>query len=185
MKILMFATSLRKKSLNKKFIENAKVYLEKQPHCEIQKVHLEDFDIPVYNEDIETSSGLPEGVLRLCALIKNADAIIVSTPEYNGSIPGVFKNMLDWTSRQKPQPWDKKPTLLLGASPGAMGAIRGLLHTRQPLELLGTYLYPEMMGLQSAGTAFDEKDILVDAKNKERLQKLLDGFLAYAKKFQA
>lgn len=180
MKVLLFATSLRKKSLNKKFIENARAILSEKSGLEFQKINLEDFDMPVYNEDIETTLGIPDGTLRLCTLIKNADAVIISTPEYNGGIPGVFKNMLDWTSRLKPHPWGKKPLLLIGASPGALGAIRGLLHSRQPLEVLGTYLYPEMFGLQSAGSAFDEKGSLIDPKNKERLKTLIEAFLVYA-----
>lgn len=180
MKVLVFATSLRKKSINKKFIENARMYLAQQSNVEVEKINLEDFDMPVYNEDIEAQA-IPDSVHRLSDLIKGADAVVISTPEYNGSIPGVFKNMLDWTSRLKPHAWTQKPVLLLGASPGALGAIRGLLHTRQPLEVLGTYLYPEMFGLQSAGAAFDDKDVLVDPKNKERLNKLLDGYLNYAK----
>lgn len=181
MKILLFAASLRKGSYNKKFIENARGILAQDNKLELQKINLEDFDMPMYNGDTEESHGLPASVLKLHQLILDADALVVSTPEYNGSIPGVFKNMIDWTSRKKPICWEKKPMLLLGASPGALGAVRGLWHSRQPLEVLKVRLYPDMMGLQKAGEAFDEKDLLKDEKNKTALKALLENFIDYAK----
>lgn len=156
--------------------------LSEKPQLELKKINLEDYDMPVYNGDIEDHQGIPATVLQLCGLVSEADAVVISTPEYNGSISGAFKNMLDWTSRKKPNCWEKKSVLLLGASPGALGAVRGLWHTRQPLDVLKARLYPEMMGLQRAGEAFDEKDLLKDTKNKESLKNILDGFLEYSRR---
>ncbi len=181
MKVLLFAASLRKESYNKKFIKNARSLLATDSELELQTVQLEDYEMPMYNADIEAARGLPPDVLKMCEHIAAADALIVSTPEYNGSIPGVFKNMIDWTSRKRPVCWEKKPMLLLGASPGGLGAVRGLWHTRQPLEVLKVRLFPEMMGLQKAGEAFDDDGILKDAKNKDALKSLLEQFMEYAR----
>lgn len=182
MKILLFATSLRKASLNKKFIECTCAMLAENSSLGIHKINLEDFDMPMYNGDIEDTQGLPSSVLKLYTLVESSDAVIVSTPEYNGSISGVFKNVLDWTSRKKPNCWEKKSVLLLGASPGALGAVRGLWHTRQPFDVLKARLYPEMMGLQKAAEAFDEQNLLKDIKNREMLRTLLNNFLEYSRR---
>jgi hypothetical protein len=100
----------------------------------------------------------------------------ISTPEYNGGMPGPFKNALDWVSRLSPMPWPNKKILLLGASPGALGAVRGLWHSHVPLEAIGMFVYPEMFGLSQAHLAFDEAGQLKDAATLERLKKLLLKF---------
>lgn len=112
-------------------------------------------------------------------ILISAAAIIIATPEYNGGIPGVLKNALDWASRAKPNPIDSKHILLLGASPGALGSVRGLWHTRVPFEALGAFVYPQMFGLAKAHEAFDEKGFLKDSKNQEQLTKLVQNFIKF------
>jgi chromate reductase, NAD(P)H dehydrogenase (quinone) len=102
--------------------------------------------------------------------------VIFSTPEYNGGIPGPFKNAIDWVSRISPMPWAGKKILLLGASPGKLGAVRGLGHSRVPLESIGAFVYPEMFGLPQANSAFDSAGRLNDSATEERLKKLLFKF---------
>ncbi len=111
--------------------------------------------------------------------ISEADAIILSTPEYNGGMPGSFKNAVDWVSRISPMPWPGKQLLLIGASPGALGAIRRLGHSRVPLESIGVFVFPEMFGLSQAHQAFDEAGTLKDAATLERLNRLLIKFKNY------
>lgn len=178
MKILTFAGSLRKDSLNKKVSKCVLSYVQAKKWGEIEFLDLQGLSIPIYDGDIELATGLPNGVQKLCAKIQEADALIISSPEYNGSISGVLKNVLDWVSRQKPEPPIKgKPVLLLGASPGALGAVRGLWHTRVPFEVLGCHVYPEMMGLPKAHEAFNEDGKIKDEKTRQRFEKLLKDFI--------
>jgi len=180
MKILLFAGSLRRDSLNKKFAREAQRLLKARVGIETEFVDLQPLAIPVYDGDVEESGGIPAGVKELSAKILAADALVISTPEYNGSIPGLFKNVIDWLSRIKPGTLTGKQILLLAASPGALGGTRSLWHSRQPLEVLGNFVFPEMMGLPLAHQAFDESGVLKDAKTAERLNDLLGKFLAHA-----
>ena len=100
MKILVFAASARKDSLNKKLIHQVAEILKKAH--EIDHSDFKDFTMPTYDGDLEDTSGLPAGAQKLADKIKWAEAMIISTPEYNGSIPGALKNALDWVSRIQP-----------------------------------------------------------------------------------
>ena len=182
MKILIFAGSLRQGSLNKKFAREAMRLLAARHGVETDYVDLQPLAIPVYDGDLEEASGVPAGVKDLAGKILGADALLISTPEYNGSIPGILKNTIDWLSRLKPVSLAGKPLLLLAATPGALGGVRSLWHTRQPFEVLGTHVFPEMMALPLAHQAFDEAGALKDPNLAERLNGLLDRFLAHARK---
>lgn len=180
MKILMFAASLRRGSYNKKLIRIAARYIESLSTHEIELCEFNDFPMPMYDADLESEKGYPESVLNLAKKFSHADAIIISSPEYNGSIPGTFKNAIDWLSRISPDPIAKKQICLIGASPGNFGAARGNLHARVPFQVIGAYVYPEYFGLSRAHESFDEKDQLKDPKQYERLTKMLSEFLHYA-----
>lgn len=179
-KVLMMGMSLRKGSFNKKLIKNAYRLLQdvKTSH-EIEELHFNNYPMPVYDGDLESEEGIPKAAVELGEKIAQADALILSTPEYNGSIPGPFKNAIDWVSRISPMPWNGKKILLLGASPGRLGAIRSLGHSRVPLTAVGTFVYPEMFGLSQAHKAFDDSDVLTDQGNEERLRELLKKFLEF------
>lgn len=184
-KIIMMGISLRKDSLNKKLIQNVqKILGEIKVGHQVELLSFNDYPMPVYDGDIEAHSGIPEAVKKLGQKIQEADAIIFSTPEYNGGIPGSFKNAIDWVSRVAPMPWHGKKLLLIGASPGGLGAIRGLAHSRVPLESIGVFVFPEMFGLSQAHQAFDEAGSLKDPTTKERLRKLLSNFSNYLDAFK-
>lgn len=176
-KIIMIAMSLRKESFNKKLIINAKRILEeKNVSHDLELLSFNDFPMTVYNADDEKEKGFSKEVQALASKIRNADAVIFSTPEYNGGIPGAFKNALDWVSRVEPISWTGKQILLMGASPGALGAIRGLWHSRNPFEATGGFVYPDMFGLPKANEAFDDQGKLKDPKTEERVTKFLMKF---------
>ncbi len=178
-KIVLMAMSCRKDSVNKKLIKNAEILLRAENLAyDIEVLQLNDYTLPMYDGDLEAQEGLPASVQKLSEKISMANAIVFSTPEYNGGIPGNFKNVIDWVSRSNPQPWSGKKILLLGASPGALGAVRGLWHSRVPLEALGAFVYPEMLGLPQAAVAFDPEGQLKDAATAERLKKILTKFLS-------
>jgi chromate reductase, NAD(P)H dehydrogenase (quinone) len=178
MKIALFAGALRRDSLNKKLAREAARLAAARGHA-VDFIDLQPFALPVYDGDIE-AAGMPAAVGELSKRLLAADALIVSTPEYNGSIPGSLKNTIDWLSRVKPVAFADKPLLLLAASPGALGGVRSLWHTRQPFEVLGAHVFPDMLGVPKAHEAFDEAGLLKDPKTVERLQGLLDRFLARA-----
>jgi NAD(P)H-dependent FMN reductase len=178
MKILFFAGSLRKDSLNKKFVREA-MRLAQEAGVDSEFIDLKDYPMPVYDGDIEASSGIPENTKKLAQKIAAADGLIISTPEYNGSISCVLKNTVDWLSRDKPVSLTGKHLLLLGASPGALGAVRGLWHSRQPFEVLGMHVFPTMQGLPMADKAFDAEGKLADEKTLANLKKLVGQFTGH------
>jgi NAD(P)H-dependent FMN reductase len=179
MKILAFAGSLRTHSANKKLAREAVRLLTEHSLARAEFADLRDYPMPVYDGDREQNEGLPDQVLKLSARLAEADALIVATPEYNGGISGVLKNALDWVSRVKPMPIAEKHLVLLSASPGGWGGVRGLWHSRVPLEALGAHVFPQMMSLPGAGSAFDELGRLTGAP-VQQLQNLLRAFAGHA-----
>ena len=171
-KVLLFAASLRKDSLNRRLIELVAPMLEKRD-IEIDRAAMSDFDCPFYDGDAEDARGIPEGATRLRDRLNAADAFIISSPEYNASMPGILKNLIDWVSRFRPQPFNGKQAFLMSASPSMVGGNRGLWSLRIPLEHLGARVYPDMFSLAQAHTAFKEDGNL----SHETLQKRLDGIL--------
>jgi len=176
MKVLIFAGSLRKESLNKKVCANIVRMFSSQ--VDFVEVDLQQLALPVFDQDIE-AKGFPAGVMELYQKMVAVDAVIISTPEYNGSISSPLKNTIDWLSRVKPPVWDRKKVLLVGASPGKMGAVQGLWHSRQPLERLGCFVYPKMYGVSQAGQAFDNSGKFSIHEHEEQVQKLVSEFLGW------
>ena len=130
-------------------------------------------EVPLYNEDIR-AQGLPSSVQQLREQIKAADAILIATPEYNYSFPGVLKNAIDWASRPPDQPFDGKPIALMGATPGGLGTSRAQYHLRQVFIYLNGHVLnrPEVM-ISAAPTKFDNDGKLTDESTAENLRKLL------------
>ena len=176
MKLLMFAASLRKDSCNKKLIKIAADIVQAQS-VTAELVDFAEFDMPLYDANLQQAKGLPEGTLKFIARLKDSDGLIISSPEYNFSTPGTLKNLIDWVSRDNPQPWKGKQILLMSASPSLVGGNRGLWATRVPLETCGAFVYPDMFSLANAYQAFDETGKLKDNALLERLQANIKGFL--------
>jgi NAD(P)H-dependent FMN reductase len=150
-----------------------------QAGATVDHASMRDFDVPSYDGDAESAGGIPKGAEELRRRLLESDAFIVSSPEYNGSMPGVLKNVIDWTSRFRPQPFDGKHGLLLSASPSMMGGNRGLWALRMPLEHLGARIYPDMFSLAQAHKALADGDI-ADAALRGRFEKTLQAFLSLA-----
>ncbi|MEP7321470.1 MAG: NAD(P)H-dependent oxidoreductase, partial [Saprospiraceae bacterium] len=110
--------------------------------------------------------------------ISACDAFMISSPEYNGSLPGVLKNAIDWVSRLKPQPFNEKNALLMSASPSMAGGNRALWSLRIPLEHLGTRVYPNMFSLAMAHKAFTPDGDLVDATLAKRFEENIIAFMS-------
>lgn len=176
--VLIFAASLRADSLNRQLAALA-ASVARQAGATVDLASMREFDVPSYDGDIEQSDGIPKGAHELRRRLIACDAFIVASPEYNGSMPGVFKNLIDWTSRFRPQPFDGKQGLLMSASPSMNGGNRGLWALRMPLEHLGARVYPDMFSLAQAHKAISGGDI-ADAVLKARFDKNLQAFLSLA-----
>jgi chromate reductase, NAD(P)H dehydrogenase (quinone) len=178
LKVLVFAASLRTESLNRKLAAIAARVAE-QNGAIVDLASMRDFDVPSYDGDIELAQGIPSGAKELQRRLTENDAFIISSPEYNLSMPGVLKNLIDWTSRFRPQPFDERHGLLLSASPSLAGGNRGLWALRMPLEHLGSRIFPDMFSLSMAHKAFADDD-LADLALRARFEKSLQAFLSLA-----
>lgn len=150
--------------------------LEARGH-DVDFATMSEFDCPSYDGDLEEAEGLPQGAQRFRERLLASDAFVIASPEYNGSMPGVVKNAIDWTSRFRPQPFNGKQGFLLSASPSMAGGNRGLWALRVPLEHLGARIYPDMFSLAQAHTAFADDGRLNRDTLAKRLDDTLDCFL--------
>ncbi|MBS3904008.1 MAG: NAD(P)H-dependent oxidoreductase [Simkania sp.] len=175
-KILGIAGSLRKQSYNRGLLQAA-VELS-PPNCILEIFDLAS--IPLYNQDDEAQ--LPKSVLLLKEKIRAANALLIATPEYNYSIPGVLKNTLDWGSRPYgDNAWNNKPVALMGASLAVQGTSRAQYHLRQVFVTLNMHPLnqPELMvGL--AQNKFDDTGKLIDLKTREKITELLTALITSA-----
>lgn len=176
-KILAFAGSLRADSYNKKIAKIAMKGAERAG-AEVTYIDLNDYPLPVYSAEIEESEGLPQNALKLKELMLNSDGFIIASPEYNSSISGNLKNMIDWVSRQA-TPDEKylccfidKVAVILSASPGGLGGLRGLVHLRAILENIFTFVIPAQKTIPNAAEAFDEKGNLKSADLHRSIEEL-------------
>ena len=179
MKILAFAASLRRSSLNRKLIALAADFA-RAAGAEVDLAEFREFELPIYDGDVDASTGLPPGGVELKRRLDQADAVLIAAPEYNYSIAGPLKNAIDWVSRARPMPWRGKSILLMSASPSPMGGIRGLWQTRIPLEGCGALVFPDMFALPHANEAFDDAGRLRDAALTARLEREVVGFVRLA-----
>ena len=181
MKLLAFAGSLRRQSWNRKLIALA-VANVRQAGVEVDLAEFQEFDMPLYNRDLQDASGFSPGTRELQRRVAETDGMLIASPEYNYSLPGILKNAIDWVSRMKPMPLRGKHGVLLAASTSLVGGSRGLWALRVPLEGLGVMLLPDMFALAQAPQAFDEQGKLKDPELQERLRKLVHGYLEMGKK---
>lgn len=175
-RFLVLTGSLRSQSLNHKLAVLAAKAVQERGGT-VEHNSLADFEAPHYDQDVEAESGIPAGVQHFARMLRGADALIVSSPEYNASLPGVVKNLIDWTSRIRPQPFNGKQAFLMSASPSMVGGNRGLWSLRIPLEHLGMRVYPDMFSLAQAHEAFGEDGALKNAVLQKRFNDTIDCFM--------
>ena len=176
--ILGFAGSLRKQSYNRAILAAA---LEMVP----DDASLEIFDlegIPPFNQDLELQP--PDKVKEFKARIRAADAILIATPEYNYSIPGVLKNAIDWASRPYgDNAFDGKPVAMMGASVGTLGTARAQYHLRQSFVFLNMcpMNQPEVM-VSFAQDKVDSSGRLTDEKTRKKIKELLESLVTWTRR---
>ncbi len=178
LKVLVLGASLREDSLNRQLAALA-ARVAGQGGATVNLASMRDFDVPAFDGDAERAGGIPRGAGELRRCLVECDAFIIASPEYTGSMPGLLKNLIDWTSRFRPQPFDGRHGLLLSASPSMVGGNRGLWALRVPLEHLGARIYPDMFSLAQAHKALAGGDI-ADPVLQARFEKTLLAFLSLA-----
>ncbi|HEU4994416.1 MAG TPA: NAD(P)H-dependent oxidoreductase [Gemmatimonadaceae bacterium] len=175
-KVLVFGASLSSKSLNGRLASLASKVVEQKGGI-VDRARMEDFDCPSYDLDVESEGRMPAGAERLKDKLLTNDAFIVASPEYNASMPGVLKNVIDWVSRFRPQPFTRKQGMLMSASPSMAGGNRGLWALRVPLEHLGARVYPDMFSLAQAHQAFSDNGTIKDGKLQSWFESNIDCWL--------
>ncbi|HXA14471.1 MAG TPA: NADPH-dependent FMN reductase [Opitutaceae bacterium] len=172
--------SLRKDSYNTALLRAAAGLMPEGATLTVKTIQ----GIPLYNEDDEDAHGIPPLVQELKTAIAAADGLLLVTPEYNNSIPGVFKNAIDWLTRPSadiPKVFGGKPVALIGASPGPFGTVLSQSAWLPILRTLGTKpWFGAKFYVPHADKVFDPTGQLTDAALKERLQKFLAGFAGFA-----
>ncbi|MGV8943849.1 NADPH-dependent FMN reductase [Thermomonas sp.] len=179
-RILGVSGSLRKASYNTALLHAAQDLMPEG----VELVEGSIVGIPLYDGDEEAASGLPPGVKALKEQIAGADGLLLFTPEYNNSIPGVFKNAIDWLSRPATDTgriFGGKPVAVLGASPGGFGTILAQDAWLSVLRTLGTRpWYEGRLMVARAGNVFDDQGNMTDDQMRERLKRFLAGFSNFA-----
>ena len=186
-RVLVISGSSRPGSFNRRLADVA-AGLAVAAGVEVTQTDLRALALPLYDAEIE-AAGLPAGALELRRLFATHDALIVASPEYNGFPTPLLINALDWTSRV-PAAGDLPSGLaamggtvagVVSASPGALGGLRSLMFVRQYLQLaLGMLVVPEQFALVQASKAFDEQGRLIDAKQQQSVQRVVDAVLRTA-----
>jgi len=175
-RFLVLSASRRQDSLNTTMAALAAVSIE--AHGGVAEViSIRDYDTPSFDADLEDSAGLPAGADAFRQRLEANDAFVVASPEYNSSMPGVLKNLIDWVSRHRPQPFNERYGLLMSASPSMVGGNRGLWALRVPLEHLGARVYPDMFSLAQAHRAFDSSGRISDETLQQRFDTNIANFM--------
>ncbi len=181
-KVLVFAGSTRKDSLNKKLAVVA-ADVARAAGGGVTLIDLADYPAPVYDGDLEVGEGLPQTMRDLKTLIASHDGMIIVTPEYNGFVPPVLVNALDWASRPEGNEASSavfagKMVAIAAASPGGLGGVRVIPRLRDFLAELGVMSVPGFVTLPAANKAFDDNGKLTNVATAGKLEALVGRLLA-------
>ncbi|HWL53568.1 MAG TPA: NAD(P)H-dependent oxidoreductase [Chthoniobacteraceae bacterium] len=186
-RILAFAASLRTGSYNKRLVRVAAEAV-RVAGAVVTLVELNDYPMPIFNEDDESAHGLPETAKALKKLFVEHDGFLLASPEYNSSFTPLFKNTIDWVSRTEAphEPalvaFSGKTAALLSASPGGLGGIRGLVHVRSILSNIGVVVLPKQVSIPDASDAFNLDGALTDASKQQSVEGLARQFVELTRK---
>lgn len=175
-KILVFAGSTRAESYNKKLVKIAATGA-RAAGAEVTYLDLCDIPMPLFDEDLEAQDGLHPNACKLKDILLAHQGLVIASPEYNSSISGVLKNAIDWVSRPAPGEaplacFVDKVAVIMSASPGALGGLRGLVHLRAILGNIKVIVLPDQIAVPKAHDAFNSDSTLKDAKQQAAVEKL-------------
>lgn len=183
--IIGISGSLRRDSFNAALLRAAVEAMPEGSELQVGSIR----DIPLYDGDLEREQGVPPAVQALKDAIAAADGLLLATPEYNNSIPGVMKNAIDWLSRPAadiPRVFGAKPVALMGATPGGFGTVLAQNAWLPVLRTLGTRpWFGARLMVSRAGTVFDANGALADAAIREQLRAFVAGFVQFVRGAQA
>lgn len=176
-RVLAFSGSTRTDSVNKKLLVEASSIARKSGAV-VTIVDLRDLPMPFYDADLEVSEGMPANAKRLRQLMIESQVVLIASPEYNSSVSAILKNALDWASRSEQggpssDAFKGKKFVLMSASPGQGGGVRGLVHLQNIIENVGGTVMPQKVSIPSSYSAFDEQGNLKDQKQKSDLENLV------------
>jgi NAD(P)H-dependent FMN reductase len=181
-RILAFAASARRESLNRKFLALA-VAAVTQAGAQVTLLQPEDLVMPLYNGDLEDEEGMPPHAVKMVGLLGTHEALLVASPEYNSMITPMLKNTIDWCSRADENAFVGKVAAVISASPGLHGGARSLQLAQQLLLKLGCHVVPGQCILPHANRAFDGDGKLTDARALKSLQDMASRLVLTAAKF--
>ena len=175
-KILAFAGSTRAASYNKLLVKVAAAGA-RAAGAEVTYVDLYDLPLPLFDEDLEAKEGIPENARKLKELMVAHDGFLIASPEYNSSVTAVLKNAIDWVSRPAPgEPglvaFTNKVAVIMSASPGGLGGLRGLVHLRSILGNINVFVLPDQKAIPQAFGVFNADGTMKDPKQQESVENL-------------
>lgn len=177
MRLAVLGGSLRRDSLNLRFLTHLARTLEARGHP-VTALTGEALRLPLYDADLP----VPEGVAALQAALAGVGGLVLVSPEYNAGVPPHLKNAVDWLSTLSPDPLRGLPVLLAAVSPGAFGGSRGLLAWRAVLANLGAIAVPGAITVPMADRSLGADGAPLEARAQAEVQRALDGFLALAER---
>ncbi len=186
-KFLFLAGSTRTGSFNKKLARLAFQRAEEKG-ADATLIDLRDFQMPLYDGDLEAERGVPEAAIKLKKLFISHQGIFIASPEYNSSISPVLKNALDWISRKHEKEegalvaFKGKVASLTAASTGALGGLRGLVPLRMMLGNIGVYVTPTQLAVPKAEEAFNNQGALVSEQHRAMLDSVVDELIGATNK---
>ncbi|MGE5656999.1 MAG: NADPH-dependent FMN reductase [Actinomycetota bacterium] len=175
-KILAFAGSTREASYNKMMVKIAAAGAS-AVGAEVTYIDLRELPLPLFDEDLEAKEGLPENARKLKDLMFEHQGFLIASPEYNSSYSGVLKNAIDWASRPQPgegmlAAFNQKVAVIMSASPGALGGLRGLINLRSLLASINVIVLPDQKAIPHAFEVFNPDGTLKDPKQQEAVENL-------------
>lgn len=185
-KLIALSGSARRGSLNRAVLATAAIAAS-SAGAEITLVDLNDYELPLFNQDLEDAEGMPDAAKRLKALFRNSDGFILASPEHNSTYSALLKNTIDWCSRAESDDepplvaFSGKSAVLLAASPGPLGGLRGLFALRELLQNLRVTVHPGILAVRSAHEVITD-GVVTDAKWAKMIGDLVKDYVAFAGK---
>jgi len=187
-RILVFAGSVRSNAYSGKVADAAMKELAQQG-AEVARLSLADYPLPIMDEDHERERGIPESAVQLARQIAGHDAVLICTPEYNGSVPPLLKNAIDWVSRVKSdgsralRPYPGKVVGVCSSSNGHFAGIRAANHLRAILAHIGMEVVSAQVSVPNAADAFDADGAFRDERLSKGMKRLCESLVEHARAF--